>query len=401
MKAGPHGQEVNCPRCGVGRAIWRCKDCADKRATCVLCCRNAHRLDLFHRIEKWNGRFYQEAALWQVGVKIYLGHNGQRCPRSSSALVGLNNCIVGRGKERAEILNQVAECMGLSQTDVLETMSDALEHPQGSMSQIQRDLLHLSAERAGISVLDLIQHLRTEIANDAEESADALQAESDKASVQAEVQEDTGSRDEDLAVLLEEDMDADDDNWEDEDSRPARGDVPRFLPRPPPSDGAGNKFLTVVHTNGFHALPVVWCECQDHPKDRDLQLLEQHLYPASYDRIKTVFTFTCLDDHRFEYLECKSSHYQYHNKLRRWTCPQSPDSAPNRYKELSRVARQWRNLKYRKWFWILHNSNGKRGEMALFCAACPQDGVNLPPEWEAEQAVNPWVIMKVLGAPDD
>jgi hypothetical protein len=39
--------------------------------------------------------------------------------------------------------------------------------------------------------------------------------------------------------------------------------------------------------------------------------------------------------------------------------------------------------------------------MALFCAACPQDGVNLPPEWEAEQAVNPWVIMKVLGAPDD
>ena len=43
----------------------------------------------------------------------------------------------------------------------------------------------------------------------------------------------------------------------------------------------------------------------------------------------------------------------------------------------------------------------QKGRNGTFCAACPQDGFNLPPGWEAEQAVNPWVIMKVLGAPDD
>jgi hypothetical protein len=33
--------------------------------------------------------------------------------------------------------------------------------------------------------------------------------------------------------------------------------------------------------------------------------------------------------------------------------------------------------------------NAKRGEMALFCAACPQEGINLPAEWEATYAANP------------
>lgn len=31
---------------------------------------------------------------------------------------------------------------------------------------------------------------------------------------------------------------------------------------------------------------------------------------------------------------------------------------------------------------------GRRGEMALFCAACPQPGINLPDGWEADYSVN-------------
>jgi hypothetical protein len=72
-----------------------------------------------------------------------------------------------------------------------------------------------------------------------------------------------------------------------------------------------------------------------------------------------------------------------------WTCPEHPESSPNRYAELGRVARQWRNLKYRKWFWMLTDLNGRRGQMALFCAACPQDGVNLPPGWKVECDTKP------------
>lgn len=323
-----------------------------------------------------------------MGVKIYLGHNGKPCPQSAAALTGFQDYIHMRQdhQQYGDILSQVATAMEIPLAELLRSVSDALEHADGSMTEMERKVLNSAAEKAGMNVLDLIHYLNSAILRGAEENADILQADSDKAATDAEVLE--GSEDVEGGPL-EEDVGGDDDNWEDEDDRPARGDKPRFLPRPPPKDQSGNTFLTVVHTNGFHSLPVVWCVCGDHTQDHDLQLLDQHLYPASYDRIKTVFTFACLDDHRYEYLECKSSHYQYHNKLRRWTCPQFPDAAPNRYKELCRVARQWRNLKYRKWFWLLHNLNGKRGEMALFCAACPQDGINLQEGWEAEQETNP------------
>jgi hypothetical protein len=389
MKAGPPSQNPACSRCGSGRAIWRCKDCTDKNAVCVLCCRNAHKFNIFHRVEKWNGRFYQHGALWQVGVKIFLGHDGKPCPRSAAALSSVREYISIKQNETGGILTQVAEQLGLPPVEVLQKISDALDHTDGSMPQLEREILRVAAEKAGVVELDLLQHLRSAISREADDDAAALQADSDKATADVEVGEEITGGVDGLTFALEEDIDGDNEDWEDEESRPPRGDSPRFLPRPPPADGAGNKFITVVHTNGFHSLPVVWCACPEHLQDQDLQLLDQHLYPSSYDRIKTVFTFSCLDDHRYNYLECKSSNYQYHNKLRRQTCPQCPDAAPNRYKELCRVGRQWRNLKYRKWFWIRHNSNGKRGEMAVFCAACPQDGVNLPVGWEAEMQENP------------
>src|SRR5260221_13450997 len=255
--------------------------------------------------------------------------------------------------------------MGISATDVMQTISETLDPPEGSiMLEKEREVINVAARKSGLSVLDLLQYLKSVVSKGADRDADALQADSDRAA--ADVEGGVQGNDVDcVANVVDEDVGGDEDDWEDEDDRPATGCLPRFLPRPPPSDASGNPFLTVAHTNGFHSLPVVWCACEGPTEDRDLQLLDQHLYPASYDRIKTVFTFSLLDDHRYEYLECKTSHYQYHNKLRRWTCPQCPEAAPNQYKELCRVARQWRNLKYRKWrnlkyrkwFWLLDNLN--------------------------------------------
>jgi hypothetical protein len=77
--SGPQVTDIACEVCHGGKGVWRCMDCADHRPTCALCCRTRHHLDYFHRIEKWNGRFYQPAGLWQVGVKIFTGHDGQPC----------------------------------------------------------------------------------------------------------------------------------------------------------------------------------------------------------------------------------------------------------------------------------------------------------------------------------
>jgi hypothetical protein len=186
-----------------------------------------------------------------------------------------------------------------------------------------------------------------------------------------------------------------DDNWEDEDDYVGPKVVPRLYPRHPPHDGAGNMFLTIADTNGYHFLPVVWCMCPAHLEDRDLQMLRLGLYPATYDNIKTVMSFALLEHQRLDNLECKTSIYQYHQKLRRLTCPDSPNTAPNRYAEFRRVSRQWRNMKYRIWFQVWEDREMKMGEMGLFCAACPQPGINLPSDWREDQTRHPCVFIPI------
>lgn len=397
MKSGPNsdasgGHPQTCPKCRLGRPKWRCLDCVDSTALCVLCCRDGHQLNLFHRIEKWNGRFYQKAALWQVGVKIFTGHHGAPCPRSAAALTH-----VAPGFQDSIRLKAVWEKMRTTEMEVRTAISDAINGGLTNLTEVQKSIINHIADASGQTQGEAVSHLRAAAYQGAEDQAEQIQAASNRASAKAEAAEPPPNAGQvNVAeVPIENPLDNEtwaDDDWEDEDDRPVKGDLPRFLPHPPPSDSAGNEFLTIAHTNGFHSLPVVWCACSDHLNDRDIQLLKLRLYPASYQRIKTAFSFACLDDFRFESLECKSSHYQYHNKLRRLTCPQYPNASPNRYAELCRVSRQWRNLKHRRWFWKLSNENAGRGEMAIFCAACPQPGVNLEENWKVEYEQSPLVV---------
>lgn len=48
-----------------------------------------------------------------------------------------------------------------------------------------------------------------------------------------------------------------------------------------------------------------------------------------------------------------------------------------------RVSRTWRDLKIRKWFGYGHDTESPphNGDLALFCPACPQPGVNIPVDW--------------------
>jgi hypothetical protein len=50
---------------------------------------------------------------------------------------------------------------------------------------------------------------------------------------------------------------------------------------------------------------------------------------------------------------------------------------------LMRVSRQWRDLLARKRFGYGHevDKSPGNGDLALFCPACPQPGINLPPNW--------------------
>ncbi|KAF9521267.1 hypothetical protein CPB83DRAFT_778970, partial [Crepidotus variabilis] len=138
-----------------------------------------------------------------------------------------------------------------------------------------------------------------------------------------------------------------------------------------------------------HHIPVVWCSCAEQVDSRDLQLLDLKLYPCSTTNIRSAFSFQVLDDIRYSNLDLHASYYQYSLRLWRMTSASFPFYMPNLVAELRRVSRQWRNLKLRKWFGKTDQDSLGRGELALFCASCPQVNVNLPQGWEEEMKSKP------------
>lgn len=309
-----------CVRCAQKYARWRCTDCMPGNF-CRGCCRTTHTAHPYHRLECWNGRFFQTVGMWQVGVRLHVGHEGARCIRHEK-LVALDVARDDKDDERTqEILK------GEKDTGVIE------EDGMGP---------NLAAENF-------------------EKQADTSDA-----------FEDPGD---------------DDADWEDVNVREGEK---AFAPL---DDDAGHKFVIVVDITGVHAFPMTVCQCGQDPIYS--KLVSQRLLPASFVEPRTMFTFRVLQDFRLSNLEAKTTAYQYFNKLRRVTNPGFPHLIPNRYTEFRRVTRMWRNLIRLKWsgFGLPDRPIGRRpdgnettpgpGELAIFCPACPQPGINLPGDWES------------------
>ncbi|KAG2064539.1 hypothetical protein BDR04DRAFT_1035048, partial [Suillus decipiens] len=96
-------------------------------------------------------------------------------------------------------------------------------------------------------------------------------------------------------------------------------------------------------------------------------------FPASFNRPKTAFTFRVLDDFLLDNLECSTLAMNYYSKLQQMNLIMFPHLVP-----LIRVAQQWRQLNTMKWHDFGHHSNDPTaGDLALFCLACPQPGINM------------------------
>ncbi|KAN0078144.1 hypothetical protein V8E55_010201 [Tylopilus felleus] len=152
------------------------------------------------------------------------------------------------------------------------------------------------------------------------------------------------------------------------------------------SDKAGDQF-TVVDSTGIFVHTVRWCRCNGAgDKDKHLQLLRCRLFPSTTMKPQTAFTFDVLDQFLIDELECKTLASSFYSKLRRLTNSTFPDSLPDRYWELMRVSRMWRDLNSRKRAGLGHDTeqNPGNGDLAIFCPACPQPGLNLPDGWATE-----------------
>lgn len=159
----------------------------------------------------------------------------------------------------------------------------------------------------------------------------------------------------------------------------------KTMAAPQDLDSDGNPYLTVVDTTGIHQIRAQYCRCPESSRIPEYQqLLQLGLYPASITQPRTVFTFRVLNDYDLLNLETKSTPQRYLAMLQRLTTDIFPDTLPDRYRELLRVIRQWRNLNQRKNAGVAYStpSNIPPGGLALFCPACPQPGVNLPDGWK-------------------
>jgi len=134
-------------------------------------------------------------------------------------------------------------------------------------------------------------------------------------------------------------------------------------------------------------MAMVTCQCRG-VDQLPLDLVACRLLPASFQNIRTLFSAQVLDYFRLSNLELKASAYQFYQLLRRLTMPMAPAEVVDLYNEFRRMSRLWRWMKKLKWAGVGHNGksamNVERGELANYCPACPQPGVNLPENWKAD-----------------
>ncbi|KAJ7912792.1 hypothetical protein B0H13DRAFT_2232409 [Mycena leptocephala] len=153
---------------------------------------------------------------------------------------------------------------------------------------------------------------------------------------------------------------------------------------------AAHQDFTVVHTNGIHPVAVDYCGCsQAHAAgDRVEQTLRRSWFPSTSLEPQTCATFRVLETFHIMTLQGKVTTYDFYGGLEKLTDNSGLGNIKDRYKSFMRMMREWRHLVMLKR--AGRGNDGKRkvaetlpGELAVTCPACPQPGINLPPDWES------------------
>ncbi|PPR06996.1 hypothetical protein CVT24_011092 [Panaeolus cyanescens] len=72
---------VPCPSCEKRPSLYRCRDCAHGLTLqCSVCLLEKHKALPLHRVQKWNGQFFEKSPLQSLGLRVQLGHDGETCP---------------------------------------------------------------------------------------------------------------------------------------------------------------------------------------------------------------------------------------------------------------------------------------------------------------------------------
>lgn len=367
--------DAKCVECLIMRGRWRCRDCTSPQLLCRKCMRATHRDNGLHRIECWTGKFFRPAQLWEVGSYIFIPHCSGRRKCDALSLHVQSLATFQQPKDDAE---QTCNIRPEEETPDFDSWESFECNEMGGDEDMDID----SGEGIlrGGAAAGLSQHYQparddTEVSLH-EERLQRLYGLGLGCSAE-EVIEDHNVMEEDITP---------------ENGTPAAAadhDVPMpsagYLPR---RDGMDNAYVRIVHTNGIHYIPLVICSCRG-VANRDMDLMYAQFVPTSFKRYRTLFTSAVLDDFRITNLECKASAFQYWQKISRSTAAAtSVADVDNFVRELRRLSRCWRWLKKLKWAGFGHKEGPlmdcQPGELAIFCPACPQPGVNLSSNWQED-----------------
>lgn len=394
-----HPGHIECAICKTCPAIFRCRTCHGPRVCCWACIRADHWHHPFHRIEQWNGRFFERAHLWQLGIRIVV-RNVDEC----TCLIDCVRHIREEECQADDIFHASVADIFSMQNDTRQTPGCSSSHPptagadkgsatvlghpaqemHGQPNSVPASVLPISTTSVpsshGASArsselapesppLDMdvdLEHLdfSTEWldARPPDESVQRPRQMSDVTDLPTivgscgagtipetvhapEVSSAPGTE---LAQSVEgSDCETDDEHgdpgdaaWEDiapETEDNVGGGVPL-------QDPQGNKYVTIVDSSGIHHLPLMLCKCDDNSDLRLHDCIAEGLFPSSFSIISTLFTRACLDNLRLLNLAAKTTPYQYHQFLRRQTNRAFPHSVPKRYNELLCASRQYRIL---------------------------------------------------------
>jgi hypothetical protein len=329
----------DCRHCKNAIAGWRCKDCVLATPLCRACMRIYHRENPFHRIEHWNGSYYRPAALSEVGTYLLVQHH-------------TGDPICERLRNKCNLIDSAEETKDKMEQEQLR-ISMPVPVPVSEMDQYLNDMdMDLDMDR------------------DVGGSNDDNLYDGDDGDEELEATDEYDSAGHDIGI--------------------GAGPGPVNVPHPA---------IRVVHSNGLHHIGMVTCVCHGE-NNLHLDLFAAQLLPASFKRIRTLFTAQVLDMFRLCNLELKASAYQFYQLLRRLTSPMAPADVLNLYREFRRMSRIWRWIKKLKWAGYAGGNKSvkkvKPGELTIYCPACPQPGVNIPDNWKDDSAK--WVYKRIFVA---
>ncbi|KAJ7169399.1 hypothetical protein B0H12DRAFT_1246922 [Mycena haematopus] len=114
--------ELTCALCtckDIGVHLFKCGECGEF-LQCQRCCVTGHARTPLHIIEEWNGQFWVDVTLQELGLVYQLGHGGLQCPYPDPRLLTMSIIhlpVIHRVKfryckcQRADDTSNVQQCL--------------------------------------------------------------------------------------------------------------------------------------------------------------------------------------------------------------------------------------------------------------------------------------------------